>query len=413
MKPIHIAFFIFTIVFVSLFIISVPFPYYVIPDVGNYIAPYFEAIIRYVGVFVLRLDRSSVYDIISDSTGMYIHAALLFIVSILVALISYFISPLATHKQRCYYELYVRGISYYVSLQLLIYGFDKLFKHQFYLPEPNILYTPLGHLSKDILYWSTIGSSYSYSVFSGVIEIIAAIFLLFKSTRKLAALLAMGIMIHVMVINFGFDISVKVYTCFLLYLTILLSYPTIKKMVVLFVLNKPVDIEKNELAHPTNSKKIVYYLCKALVIGCLFWEGLYVHVVTHNFNDDKAPRPFLHGAYNVECMIKNGDTLTPVLSNKEYIKRIFIHREGYLITQLMNDEMQDYKLEYDTAHQFLTLSSPDMTSLKVHYKQTTKDSILILKTKIGNDSTTIITKLIDISKLPLMQPYFHWTADEY
>jgi len=37
---------------------------------------------------------------------------------------------------------------------LLNYGTDKLFLEQFYKPDANILFTPLGFLDSDILFWS-------------------------------------------------------------------------------------------------------------------------------------------------------------------------------------------------------------------------------------------------------------------
>jgi hypothetical protein len=94
---------------------------------------------------------------------------------------------------------------------LFKYGWDKITKGQFYMPEPNTLFTPFGKLSKDIAYWSLVGSSYPYTVSLGIIEVVAALLLLFKRTQFLASLLAVVIFGQVVLINFSFDISVKLF----------------------------------------------------------------------------------------------------------------------------------------------------------------------------------------------------------
>ena len=107
-------------------------------------------------------------------------------------------------------------VSNMLAFFLLRYGFDKLFKHQFYLPEPNTLYTPVGLLSKDILFWTSMGTSHSYNVFMGLIEIIPAFLLFFKRTRMLGGLISFAVLLNVLMINIGFDITVKILSSFLL-----------------------------------------------------------------------------------------------------------------------------------------------------------------------------------------------------
>lgn len=298
-------------------------------------------------------------------------------------------------------------------MQLFEYGFNKLFKYQFYLPEPNTLFTPIGGLSPDILYWSTMGASYSYTVFMGFLEIIPAILLLFKRTRLLGAIIAMGILVNITMINFGFDISVKIYSCFLLFLSIVIVSPDLKKLFIFFILNK--QVITNEWEPTINSKKriLFYSIFKWLIIGLILFDTLSVYFMTNNFNDDKAQRPFLHGAYNVEIFVKNNDTLAPLQTDKYRLKRIFIHREGYLITQSMNDEMQDYKLRYEIISNKLILENYDSSKITLDYAYNKKDSSLFLSGRVYNDSIRIYSKQIDLSKLPIFQQNFHWTIDSY
>src|SRR5215203_4861430 len=91
----------------------------------------------------------------SDSRSMYVLVFLFFVIAIITtALLS--LTAFKEKKQKAF-PLLQSVFRYYLIMQLFIYGFDKVFKTQFYLPEPNILFTPLGNISRDLLYWSTIG----------------------------------------------------------------------------------------------------------------------------------------------------------------------------------------------------------------------------------------------------------------
>ncbi len=412
MKALQIISFRIIFSFVLLFIISLPFPHHFIPDIGQYLSPYFEVLVKWFGENVFHLKSAYTSILVSDSTGLYIHVFIVFIISVLISVAWTILDKHGNNLDKLKYWFKVI-ISYYLSMQLFEYGFNKLFKYQFYLPEPNTLFTPIGGLSPDILYWSTMGTSYSYTVFMGLLEIISAILLLFKRTRLLGAIIAMGILINITMINFGFDISVKLYSCFLLFLSIVIISPDLKKLFVFFILNK--QVITSEWAPTINSKKriLFYSIFKSLIIGLILFDTLFVYFVTNNFNDDKAQRPFLHGAYNVKIFVKNNDTLAPLQTDKYRVKRIFIHREGYLIAQSMNDEMQDYKLRYEIINNKLILESYDSSKVILDYTYNKMDSTLFLSGSVYNDSVKIYSKQIDLSKLPIFQQNFHWTIDSY
>ena len=172
-------------------------------------------------VFGKTLSDTRVY---SDTVSMYILVLVLFILAILVSVLLLKIKKWRLYREKVlsfFYSLFVC----YLALQLMKYGVDKIFKNQFYLPEPNILYTPLGRVDKDLLYWSSMGTSHFYNVFLGSLEMVAAIFILIKRTRLMGLVMSLVILLNVVAVNFGFDISVKLYSLFLLFLTVYLMNP--------------------------------------------------------------------------------------------------------------------------------------------------------------------------------------------
>ncbi len=200
----------FVISFTCLFIVTLPFHYQVFPDPGSFMRSFFEAMVKWSGTHIFGAGPSFSATIASDSVGMYIHVFNCLVIAFVFAFLYATFNKRDVQYPKINYWFQV-FISYYLALQLLKYGFDKVFKAQFYLPEPNTLFTPLANLTPDILYWSAMGTSRFYSVFMGLLEIIPAILLLFKPTRVIGAMIASLVLLNVVMINFGFAIPAFCY----------------------------------------------------------------------------------------------------------------------------------------------------------------------------------------------------------
>jgi hypothetical protein len=391
----------------------IPFPFYLTKpqyDIASYIFGrgysitdlIFGRLIGFISstIFGRTLPDNSIY---SDSTSMYILVLLLVILSLLTALLLPRLHKWQLYRTKLLGFIYTFCI-YYLALQLLKYGVDKIFKNQFYLPEPNILYTPVGRLDKDILYWSSMGTSHFYSVFMGVLETMAAVFLFFRKTRLIGLLMSLAIMLNVVAVNFGFDIGVKIFSLFLLFLTLYLLTPYTRR---LYQVLTQQPVTENIIATPVKRTFLRSFL-KWFVIGLILLEAFYPFLRVMVFNRDLAPRPYLHGAYRVDQMIRGDDTLA-VASFP--IKRLFVHSDGYMIFQDQQDNMQDYKFSYDHhLYQYvLTDYQLHKTPLSLGYNE--KDSILTMKYTKSGQLTQIKAKAIDWRKLPVLKRGFHWTTD--
>lgn len=357
---------------------------------------------------VLAFDPSFASELISDSTGFYINALVLFLLSFIISLAWTLLDKKSKSHPLLFYFLMVL-VRYYLSMQLLAYGFNKIFKWQFYLPEPNTLFTNLAEISPDLLFWSTMGLSRSYSIFTGALEILAALFLLFNRTKLLGSLLAFAMMLHIVVLNFSFNISVKLYSLFLLLLALVTITPYLSALYAFFWKQQPASI-RDKINYPSRFGKMRKWL-KTAAIVFLFADALAVYLKTGNFNDDTYPRPFLHGAYDVTTFVKNGDTILPLYTDTSRWKRVFIHRRNYLITQYGNNVMQDYELEYDTANNYLWINLPgNPLQVNIRY-EIINDTTIVAETKLGKDHFLITLEKINLNQLPAMERRFNWTID--
>jgi uncharacterized membrane protein YphA (DoxX/SURF4 family) len=344
-------------------------------------------------------------DFSSDSKRLVILVVLLLLFSLILTLISKLkqLNKLQWHK----IENAIRLIAtYYLGWVLLKYGLDKLFKCQFYLPEPNILYSRVGDLDKDILFWSSMGSSYSYNIFMGISEIIPGIFLFFGKTRKLGLLLALGVLLNVVAINFSFDISVKLFSSFLLFIAFYLIGPFVINLW-RFLSNQKIVLTQSSIDASNKSAK-TFHWSNLVIVSIILIESMFVYVKNQNFNDDKIERPLFHGAYEVEQFIQGKDTL---ISDENVLKNLFFHRDSYLIFQFKNEEMVDFKMDIDPIKKTLTLFDDEQNKkiYSIEYNQFSKKMKLIHKGKYDLEIIHCTQK--EWKKMPLIQPLFHWTVD--
>ena len=344
---------------------------------------------------LFNLPTTSEFSILSDSTGLYLHLITLIVVSSLFA----FFWTLKARSIHSNTEKYFRiFITYYLSLVLFKYGFDKVFKHQFYFPEPNTLYTSVNQLSKDILFWSSMGTSYMYSVFSGVIELIPAVLLLFKKTRLLGGVIAFAVLVNVVMINFGFDISVKIFSIFLLLLSIVVISPDIKRVFQLFTNS---IVENKVIENEFKSKKSVvqYALLKSLAIGLILFESIGPYVETQNFNDDIFPKPYLNGAYTVTN------------SNSSMIKRVFFHRKQYFIIQYSNDSFESFELIFSNDKKSITLISENDSTTYYQLSINFDGQNLEIEGVLKGEKIILNTTRENLKTKSISKDTFNWTMD--
>jgi hypothetical protein len=247
------------------------------------------------------------------------------------------------------------------------------------------------------------GTSHIYSVATGMIEVITGILILIKRTRTAGFFLALAVSINILLINIGFDISVKLFTLFLLMVVFFNLYPVLKTTYAFFIQHLPVQL--SAALHNTIpvNKWVHAFLCAGII-------GLVVlpYVSTGVLNDDNAERPFLHGAYQIEHFTINNDTLDRC--DFPY-KRLFIHRNNYIIFQKEDDTMVDYFFEMNAGAKQMDIRDYENNKISVTYNYDEKEEALQLMFE-NKTRWTIGSKALNWKALPALQDGMHYTIDE-
>jgi len=290
-------------------------------------------------------------------------------------------------------------LTYVLLFFLLKYGFDKIFKNQFYFPEPNILHTPLGQLNKDILFWSTMGTSYGYNIFMGVMEIIPALLLLHRKTRFLGSIFAFGVLLNVFVLNLSFDISVKLLSLLLLLNAayLLLFY----RKLILVICTFDFGVYQINPINDNQSNTVFQRLLKGLIIGVFCAEIFLPFIELEIFNLDHRIKPTYHGSFNITE--SKGLNFLP-----ENTKRIHFHSDGYLITENENQVFKDFKIDSWNGNPGFILKE---RNLLIQFSET--NSSAQLTWTLDKKDHVIELSRINLDNLPVAQDDLHWTMESY
>jgi hypothetical protein len=370
-----------------------------LPDIGALLQPVFEPIANFLGKSIFGLNSPFEGKIHSDSQGMYVLCATFAIVAILTGLLwSFLVKRPVTDKHR---YLFIAFIRYYLALSLFKYGFDKIFLNQFPNPEPNLLFTGFGNLTPDIMYWSTMGVSPEYSVFTGLMEVIPAILLLFRRTYFVGSIIAFFVLLNVVMINFGFDITVKLYSLFLLMLSLILVLPGYRKILELVSIRVAGTAEIAVDAKSIWRKS--YPLLKTAIVAVFLAESI-MPLMKQPVLGEK-----LTGGWEVieqegpDRPFRNID-FSPTLD------RIFFHSRGYFIMQNKYGEFDDFEAKVSDAANTLVIRD-GIREAFMNFSLSDNNNAIVIEGDFFGSWLMIKAMRILTGDMPANRREFHWTAE--
>jgi hypothetical protein len=202
-------------------------------------------------------------------------------------------------------------VRYYMFFTFINYGVLKLWTIQMPRPTLSQLITPLGDLSPMRLTWLHLGSSPPYQIFTGAIEVLAALFLLHRKTVTLGLVLMAGILVNIVALNFSYDIGVQLYSSLLLtYVLFLLAYDW--RRLTNFSVNKLVEkTTLYDLTITTKWMKWVRVAAKASFVGITIIRFVYTtHERFTDLQSATSPKPIKAGIYDVAVYTKENETIS-------------------------------------------------------------------------------------------------------
>jgi len=393
--------------FIFLFIFSYtlfyifPFPFDAFPQL-NFIFNIYEkandAFVIWIGKNILHIHnfQKLIFSDSGDTSFDFVKFFTFLFLSIITAIGILTIDKKRTnyHNLQSYLFVYIR---YCIGFYMLVYGFDKVFKSHFPFPSLEKLQQPIGESTPQGLLWAFMGYSKTYSVYIGIIEVLSGFILLFRRTTAIGALLTLMIMINVAIINFSYDVPVKLFALHMVGFALLLLYPYFNSIFQFFILKRETKLtEQKEFFVP---KFIQSYnkIIKAVIIVSFTLLFMNFSWMNMKENGDDSPKPLLYGIYSY-----SGSNI----KNEKRIKEIIFDKKVTLLK--WENEYQYYTTTIDTTSKTISFQSNREASDKklIHYDFS--ENILTL---YESDTTSVQFRKVDINNYPLLNRGFHWVVE--
>lgn len=218
-------------------------------------------------------------------------------------------------------------LRYHIALIMIGYGISKIFSIQFGSMDIDKMELTVGEQSPMGFMWSFMSFSKTVTFFSGWIEFIGAFLLFFRKTVFLGALLLIGVLTGVVIMDIGYDVSVTLYAIQLFLLVLVLLSSQFKRLFSFVVLNKTVAAETYEPLFKDTKYNKVALAIKTILI--LVFTVLSVNQFSEYYDLSRNNKnSWFQSKHEVQTFVLNRDTLSnrnldTVLAKKRWKKIIF------------------------------------------------------------------------------------------
>jgi uncharacterized membrane protein YphA (DoxX/SURF4 family) len=308
-------------------------------------------------------------------------------------------------------------IRYSIAFTLLSYGVAKLFIRQFPAPSGVRLLQPYGESSPMGLMWAFMGASPAYVFFSGAAEAVGALLLVFRRTTTLGAFVLAVVLVNVVMMNFCYDVPVKINSSHYLAMCVYLMSPDIAALARFMLLRQPAQPYIEDLVIGRRWLRIARRVLKYAIVGLVIFTKVHRNVIVHN---SEAPDAWYNGTWIVTSFQRNGQSVPPVPDPTRWKHvRFQVQGDKRLVRWYFTDGRRAdlYKVAVDTKAQSMTFTheaadgdhkaSEPLMPLVLHYVRSDATH-LRLDGKIGTDALVIETEYFDPDKTLLMSRGFHW-----
>lgn len=389
---------------------ALPFPLEIIPGPSLLAELYVQAwhaVIPWVGRAVLGID----YEIplaptgSGDTTAEYVK---LFCVLVLATAGSTVWSLLARRPSHprlaAWLMVYAR---YWLGSVMLGYGFAKLFLLQFPAPDSFRLIEPYGESSPMGLVWAFMGQSPAYQFFAGAVEAVGGVLLFWRRTTTLGALVTAGAMTNVVMLNFGYDVPVKLFSSHLLLTAIALACLDAPRLAAV-LLGRSAPAREVPPVLDGRRSRWVRRVGKTVFVGGLLVLHVLMSASTYTERGPGAPKPTLYGLYEVTSHTRDGIEQT-LASDPPTLHHVSFALYDRLVLWPVRGEAKRYTVEIDEEAGTLVLTSrePGIEPQTLRFHAPSDDTLVIEGTLDGTEQRLTLHRT-DEQQLRLPSRGFHW-----
>jgi len=362
----------------------------------------------WVGKHVFGVNIEIVPTGSGDTTLAYVQLPTMIVLALLGALIWSLLARKTTEHARAYDRLRVY-LRYVCGLTMLSYGLYKVFPLQFGTLRLDRLTEPYGESSPMGILWTFMAASVPYTFFGGFMEALGGVLLFWRRTTTLGALIAIAVMSNVVMLNFCYDVPVKLYSAHILLMAAILVLPDAQRLLNVLVFNRPTA--PRELAPPLAGG--VWSTTRVVLKYVFVLSAVASQVLTcmkdQRMSNDKHE---LYGLYEVEDFSRNGTTEDATLANKTRWRSLTVNEYGGIWVRKMDDTKLFLRATVDEKSKAITFTVPKAMATPDSLACTKPDGEhLALEGKIGDDALLVKLKKLPLPQFLLTTRGFHWIQE--
>ena len=311
----------------------------------------------------------------------------------------------------------VIGVRYYLGTFLLVYGIIKLFGGQFPFPGLATLLKAYGDSSPMHLVWTFMGYSLPYVVFAGAGETLGGLLLLFRRTATLGALVGAGVMSQVVMLNFAYDVPVKLFSSHLLLMAVGLLCLDRRRLLAVFWQHRAVAPRSLGRAFRGRRWSRLGLVAKTLFIGYFLFQNLQGGFQAYHSYGRGRDKPPLYGIWQVDSFVVDDEQRPPLTTDEERWRHLVVDWEGFAVAHLMNGSFEHLTFEVNPATCSIELSRrlPDSKPGTWAYRGLPEEpdgpSRLELSGQLDGSSYRLQVSARDADDFLLVSRGFHWVNE--
>jgi hypothetical protein len=408
---------VFRFVFSYLVLYNFPFPLDTIPWLGEIlIQPYtdlWNAFVPWAGKHLFHINITVRPNGSGDTTYNYVQVFCYLVIALAVAAVWTLLGAFLAKRRtrRVDYDRLSEGLRTYVRFSLgaamISYGAYKVIPSQFAHPALEQLIQPFGEASPMGILWTLMGASTPYTVFSGLAEMAGGLLLMVRRTTLLGALVSIGVMTNVVMLNFSYDVPVKLYSSHLLAMGFFLLLPDLRRLANVLLLNRPAEPITPHPPLTTGWLRRASPVLLAVLVAAYTGYVLYKSYEGSKEYGNLSPKPPLYGIWNVDELEVDGVARPPLLTDASRWRRLVFSYPGMISVQLMDSTSAYYQLYLGKRR--LALSKFDDPQWKPSFSyREIAPGLLALEGVLDGKKTRMTMKRVPETAFTLTNRGFHW-----
>ncbi len=375
---------------------------------------FWQAVVPWVGREMLQLANPVVFRP-SGSGDTLFHWVQLWCVSVLAvagALIWVWFDRARKHDDLIHEGVRI-AVRYTLGAAMLFYGVAKVLHLQMPPPALDRLIQPYGDSSPMGLAWTFMGLSKGYNLFAGLGEVVGGLMLFFRRTTLAGALILVAVMLNVVMINFCFDVPVKIYSTQLLVASVFLTLPHWPRLGAVLFSGATVPAAPRSDVMLSRGLRIALVVTKILLVGWLVYSRSVPQ--WQRIQEQAAPKPELYGLYEVVGFARDGEDQPLLVTESKLWRHVSINQFNFMVVRQMDGRPRYFRVSQPPAEpgvvELTSTQTRNAPSQKFHFSRPEPDE-LVLAGALDNQAIVVRLRRMDESRFLLLNRGFHW-VNEY